>query len=142
MGHAAEQVAEESQHQRRQQRRCAHNNGHGQERRIHGAHVGRVAGKEVVAVEVNQRQNQEGDDPVIAADHVTHALAEPGDQAQGIELGRHHNQSGKPDQGIPGAALIENIVPVEDGGEQEYGEANKSGRGGVHTQLIGAENPE
>lgn len=57
VSHAAEQIAEESQDQSRQHRWRPHGDGNSQEGPVHGAHVSRVAGKEIVAVKIDQTQD-------------------------------------------------------------------------------------
>ena len=73
-----------SQHQSCQQGRCSNDNGDSQKSTVHGTHMSCIAGEEVVAVEVDQCQNQKGCHPAKTRYSSSNRFSEPGHQAQGV----------------------------------------------------------
>ena len=142
MGDAGEEIAEEAKQQSRQHGWSAQGHGDAQESRIHGSDMGRVAGEEIMAVEVNQAQHQESEDPAVAAHHAADRLAEPGNDAQLVQEAGHHHQSREPHQRVPGAGFCFHVFPAEHAQYDQSAQADKRGSGGVHVAELLGEDPQ
>ena len=136
-----EQVAEEAQQERRQERRRPYRQRERQERRVHGADVRGIRGKEVVHVEVDQAHGQEGRDPMPHRQDAGDALGEPGQQAQLAQLARQHDEHREPDQGVPAVAFPEDVLPGQDAGRQHRRHPRQRRRRGADAERPAC-NPE
>lgn len=128
---ATHEVGEHAQQHGGCHGRSASGDAHSQEGAVHGGDMRGGAGEQVVGQEVHNAQDDERSDPGQAAHSAGHKGAEPGDEAQGVEVGGHHDQHGEPHQGVPCAFLVLDVVPGEDVGEEQEAQADESGDGGV-----------
>src|SRR4051812_19769743 len=64
-------------------------------------------------IEVRGHEKQESQEPRQEARELEHALRRSFNHSAFVQLGRHHNDWGKPDERIPRLGLTEQTVPGE-----------------------------
>lgn len=116
---------------------------HREEGGVHGANVRGPGGEHVVAVEIKENHHQESGLPRESGggDELDDSLGEPRDESVLVEVSRHGNEGGEPGEGVPGRALGEALLPGDDAGDEQGGEADECGGDGADANL-GAEDPE
>ena len=60
-----------------------------------------------------------------------HGFGQPCNQSQFVEEVRHHDQGGKPDDGVPRAFFFQRVVPSQYAGEQAQAQTEEGGGGGI-----------
>lgn len=140
---AAHEVGEDTERKRGDQGRGTAGDQHGEEGGVHRADVRRAGGEHVVRVEVQAHDDEERGLPRQAggADNLHHRSGEPGDQAVLVQVRRHGDEGGEPGQGIPSGPFGEALLPGDDAGDEQGGQADE--RGGDRADAdFGAEDPQ
>src|SRR5262249_60215987 len=99
-----------------------------EKRGVYRSGMRRVAGEEVVAVEVRETGADESRPPADALEARADMAAEPADHAQLTERAGHHQHRAEPDERIPRLGLVEEVVPSQDAGDEQ--KCDRDQRGG------------
>lgn len=143
MSGATHDVGEDAENEGRHKGRGAARDEHGKEGGVHGTNVRRTGGEHVVGVEVEEHNHEEGWLPCEAGggNNLHNGRGEPRDEAVLVKVASHGDEGCEPGEGIPGGSLSEALLPGDDAGDEQGGEANERGGDGADTKL-GAEDPE
>jgi len=89
------------------------------------------AGKTIVAVKINQDQDDQGRKPSHSGNAASRHVGEPFHEPEGVQLSGHHDQPSKPDEGIPGAFFGQDIFPPDHPGDQHDGNTEDGHHGRI-----------
>ena len=137
VGQTATDVRGNRDHEGRDEWRSAGSRTQCDEGGIHAGDMGTHAGEEIMAVQIDDKGQDQCSDHADADQLILKDLGEPGNEAETVQIVGHDDDAANPDQGIPGFLLARDVAPFEHAADEQDAEAHEGDEGGIKMRHAG-----
>ena len=137
VGQAAADVGGDCHDESRDERRSTRRGTQCDEGGIHAGDMSAHAGEEIMAVQIDDKGQDQRGDHADADQLILKDLGEPGNEAETVQVVGHDDDAANPDQGIPGFLLARDVAPFEHAADEQDAEAHEGDEGGIEMRHAG-----